>query len=73
MGFIKNVGSDGVPCKVSNDYVMSGEYEVDIAGIRWVVSSSCAIPKFLMTLFDFDSLRVDSSFIILCNLLIWNM
>lgn len=35
MGFVQNFDDKGNPQVVSNDYVMSGNYEVDIAGIRF--------------------------------------
>ncbi|KAK4872557.1 hypothetical protein RN001_014586 [Aquatica leii] len=34
LGFVQNL-IDGVPQKVTNDYVQSGYYEVDIAGIKY--------------------------------------
>lgn len=34
LGFVQNLDKDGVPHKVNNDYVLSGHYEIDIAGIR---------------------------------------
>lgn len=34
LGFIKNVDDDGVEHKVNNEYVLNGDYEVEIAGIR---------------------------------------
>ncbi|XP_046389566.1 pyruvate dehydrogenase phosphatase regulatory subunit, mitochondrial [Ischnura elegans] len=35
LGFIQNFDDNGIPQEVTNDYVMSGDYEVDIAGIRY--------------------------------------
>ncbi|XP_045462429.1 pyruvate dehydrogenase phosphatase regulatory subunit, mitochondrial isoform X1 [Harmonia axyridis] len=35
LGFIRNIGPNGELRKVTNDYVMSGEYEVDIAGMKF--------------------------------------
>ncbi|XP_065214392.1 pyruvate dehydrogenase phosphatase regulatory subunit, mitochondrial [Planococcus citri] len=35
LGFIQNLDSNKRPLMVSNDYVLSGTYEVDIAGVRY--------------------------------------
>ncbi|XP_046665146.1 pyruvate dehydrogenase phosphatase regulatory subunit, mitochondrial isoform X1 [Homalodisca vitripennis] len=35
LGFVQNLDAQGNPQVVTNDYVMSGQYEVDIAGIRY--------------------------------------
>lgn len=34
LGFVRNVSQKGVPQKVTNDFILSGDYEVEIAGIR---------------------------------------
>lgn len=34
LGFVENRDANGVPQRVNNDYVLSGHYEIDIAGIR---------------------------------------
>uniref|UniRef100_A0A1B6D3W9 Pyruvate dehydrogenase phosphatase regulatory subunit, mitochondrial n=1 Tax=Clastoptera arizonana TaxID=38151 RepID=A0A1B6D3W9_9HEMI len=35
LGFVKNLDSKGISQTVTNDYVLSGNYEVDIGGIRF--------------------------------------
>lgn len=35
LGFVKNLDSKGNQQIVSNDYVLSGNYEVDIGGVRF--------------------------------------
>lgn len=35
LGFVKNVDEKGVSHRVTNEWVLSGDYEVDIAGIRY--------------------------------------
>ncbi|XP_076649789.1 pyruvate dehydrogenase phosphatase regulatory subunit, mitochondrial [Halictus rubicundus] len=35
LGFIQNFDSQGQPQEVSNEYVLSGDYEVDVAGMRF--------------------------------------
>lgn len=35
LGFVQNLDKNGNMLPVSNEYVMSGEYEVEIAGIRY--------------------------------------
>lgn len=35
MGFVQNLDDKNNPLPVTNDYVTSGEYEVEIAGIRY--------------------------------------
>lgn len=34
LGFVKNLDEDSKMHAVTNDYILSGEYEVEIAGIR---------------------------------------
>lgn len=34
LGFVENLDENGVPQKVTNDYVLNGYYEVDIAGVK---------------------------------------
>lgn len=34
LGFIENFDEKGTRQRVTNDYVLNGDYEVDIAGIR---------------------------------------
>lgn len=36
LGFVENLNKDGVRQKINNEYVLSGHYEIDIAGIRYV-------------------------------------
>ncbi|XP_025836998.1 pyruvate dehydrogenase phosphatase regulatory subunit, mitochondrial-like [Agrilus planipennis] len=45
LGFIQNIDDDGVPQKVTNEYVLSGDYEVDIAGIRYKAKVNLHSPK----------------------------
>ncbi|KAJ8667644.1 hypothetical protein QAD02_009307 [Eretmocerus hayati] len=35
LGFVQNLDSKGVPQTVSNQFILSGDYEVDIAGIKY--------------------------------------
>nr|XP_033331918.1 pyruvate dehydrogenase phosphatase regulatory subunit, mitochondrial [Megalopta genalis]XP_033331919.1 pyruvate dehydrogenase phosphatase regulatory subunit, mitochondrial [Megalopta genalis] len=35
LGFIQNIDSQGRPQEVTNEYVLSGTYEVDVAGIKF--------------------------------------
>lgn len=35
LGFVQNLDNNGNTLPVSNEYVMSGEYEVEIGGIRY--------------------------------------
>ncbi|XP_066592001.1 pyruvate dehydrogenase phosphatase regulatory subunit, mitochondrial isoform X2 [Prorops nasuta] len=35
LGFIKNFDSKGQPQEVTNEYVLSGDYEVDVAGMKF--------------------------------------
>lgn len=35
LGFVQNLNGDGIPERVTNDYVLNGDYEVEIAGIRY--------------------------------------
>ncbi|KAI8431224.1 hypothetical protein MSG28_001261 [Choristoneura fumiferana] len=35
LGFVENLDENGVPQKISNEYVLGGHYEIDIAGIRY--------------------------------------
>ncbi|XP_011494502.1 PREDICTED: pyruvate dehydrogenase phosphatase regulatory subunit, mitochondrial isoform X2 [Ceratosolen solmsi marchali] len=35
LGFIQNLDSKGVPQRVTNQYILAGDYEVDVAGIRF--------------------------------------
>ncbi|XP_023244971.1 pyruvate dehydrogenase phosphatase regulatory subunit, mitochondrial [Copidosoma floridanum] len=35
LGFVQNLDSKGVPQTVTNQYILSGDYEVDIAGIKF--------------------------------------
>lgn len=34
LGFIQNIDEEGKTQPVKNEYVLSGDYEVDIAGIK---------------------------------------
>ncbi|XP_017791657.1 PREDICTED: pyruvate dehydrogenase phosphatase regulatory subunit, mitochondrial [Habropoda laboriosa] len=35
LGFVQNFDSQGRPQEVTNEYILSGDYEVDVAGIRY--------------------------------------
>lgn len=35
LGFVKNYDSNGKEQEVTNEYILSGDYEVDVAGIRF--------------------------------------
>lgn len=35
LGFVRKLDRDGKPQSVTNDYVLSGNYEVEVAGIRY--------------------------------------
>lgn len=37
LGFIQNLDDDGVAHPVTNEYVLTGHYEIDIAGIRYLL------------------------------------
>lgn len=37
LGFIKNIDNNGKYQRVTNEYVLSGDYEVEIAGIRYLI------------------------------------
>ncbi|XP_050361325.1 pyruvate dehydrogenase phosphatase regulatory subunit, mitochondrial isoform X1 [Nymphalis io] len=45
LGFVQNLDEDGVPQKVTNDYVLSGHYEIDIAGIRYAAKVNLHSPN----------------------------
>lgn len=36
LGFIKHINEDGQEERITNEYVLNGDYEVDIAGIRCI-------------------------------------
>ncbi|MCL4123272.1 UNVERIFIED_CONTAM: hypothetical protein GTU68_015012 [Idotea baltica] len=44
LGFIRNVNSSGVHETVTSEYVMDGEYEVDIAGIKFSAVANLRSP-----------------------------
>ncbi|CAL7940335.1 unnamed protein product [Xylocopa violacea] len=35
LGFVQNIDSQGCPQEVTNEYILSGDYEVDVAGIKY--------------------------------------
>ncbi|XP_076762368.1 pyruvate dehydrogenase phosphatase regulatory subunit, mitochondrial isoform X2 [Xylocopa sonorina] len=35
LGFVQNIDSQGYPQEVTNEYILSGDYEVDVAGIKY--------------------------------------
>lgn len=43
LGFVKNIAGDGTEQSVTNEYILSGDYEVEIAGIRLVCLLSLGI------------------------------
>lgn len=45
LGFVENPDSKGNRQRVTNDYVLSGEYEVDIAGIRYPAKVNVRSPN----------------------------
>ncbi|XP_074028153.1 pyruvate dehydrogenase phosphatase regulatory subunit, mitochondrial isoform X1 [Leptinotarsa decemlineata] len=44
LGFVENIDENGERQKVTNDYVTSGDYEVDIAGIRYHAKANIHSP-----------------------------
>lgn len=56
MGFIENYDERGEKQKVTNDYIHNGDYEVDIAGIRWVYYLTVkALNLILQSIFRFPA------------------
>ncbi|XP_063546967.1 pyruvate dehydrogenase phosphatase regulatory subunit, mitochondrial [Cydia strobilella] len=45
LGFVKNLDENGVAQRVTHDYVLSGHYEVDIAGIRYAAKVNLHSPN----------------------------
>ncbi|XP_028034780.1 pyruvate dehydrogenase phosphatase regulatory subunit, mitochondrial [Bombyx mandarina] len=45
LGFVEKRDKDGVTQKVDNDYVLSGHYEIDIAGIRYAAKVNLHSPN----------------------------
>lgn len=45
LGFIENLDSKGIPQKVTNDYILSGDYEVDIGGIKYPAKVNVRSPN----------------------------
>ncbi|XP_047524964.1 pyruvate dehydrogenase phosphatase regulatory subunit, mitochondrial isoform X2 [Pieris napi] len=45
LGFVQNLDKDGIPKKVTNDYILSGHYEIDIAGIRYAAKVNLHSPN----------------------------
>ncbi|XP_028166816.1 pyruvate dehydrogenase phosphatase regulatory subunit, mitochondrial isoform X4 [Ostrinia furnacalis] len=45
LGFVQNIDKDGVAQKVTNDYVLGGHYEIDIAGIRYAAKVNLHSPN----------------------------
>lgn len=34
LGFVENLDENGVPQRITDEFVLNGHYEIDIAGIR---------------------------------------
>lgn len=45
LGFVQNLDREGRQQVVTNDYVTSGQYEVDIAGVRYPAKVSLHSPN----------------------------
>lgn len=45
LGFVQNLDENGVAQRVTNDYVLGGHYEVDIAGIRYAAKVNLHSPN----------------------------
>lgn len=52
LGFVENI-EDGIAQKVTNDYILNGEYEVDIAGTRWDNILNFGIPFMYFIFYNF--------------------
>ncbi|KAF7265881.1 hypothetical protein GWI33_020628 [Rhynchophorus ferrugineus] len=44
LGFVENIDADGQKQKVSNDFITSGDFEVDIAGIKYHAKANLHSP-----------------------------
>lgn len=45
LGFVQNLDKDGVPQKITNEYVLNGLYEIDIGGLRYPAKVNVHSPK----------------------------
>ncbi|XP_051163188.1 pyruvate dehydrogenase phosphatase regulatory subunit, mitochondrial [Leptopilina boulardi] len=45
LGFVKNIDSNGNEQEVTNEYILSGDYEVDVAGIRFLAKCHLHSPN----------------------------
>ncbi|KAI5640955.1 aminomethyltransferase folate-binding domain-containing protein [Phthorimaea operculella] len=45
LGFVQNLDENGVPHRVTNDYILQGHYEIDIAGIRYAAKVNLHSPN----------------------------
>ncbi|KAJ2954097.1 hypothetical protein O0L34_g2314 [Tuta absoluta] len=45
LGFVQNLDEKGVPHRVTNEYVLQGHYEIDIAGIRYAAKVNLHSPN----------------------------
>ncbi|KAL0271652.1 UNVERIFIED_CONTAM: hypothetical protein PYX00_008677 [Menopon gallinae] len=48
LGFVKNVDENGIPQRVTNEWVLNGNYEVDIAGVRYTAKVNIHSPNLPM-------------------------
>ncbi|KOB76949.1 Uncharacterized protein OBRU01_04874 [Operophtera brumata] len=51
LGFVENLNEEGVPQKITNDFVLSGHYEIDIAGISYFETNITKIKIYLLCSF----------------------
>ncbi|XP_059055384.1 pyruvate dehydrogenase phosphatase regulatory subunit, mitochondrial isoform X4 [Achroia grisella] len=45
LGFVQNIDADGIAQPVTNDYLLSGHYEIDIGGIRYAAKVNLHSPN----------------------------
>ncbi|XP_026736491.1 pyruvate dehydrogenase phosphatase regulatory subunit, mitochondrial [Trichoplusia ni] len=45
LGFVENLDDEGVPQRITDDFVLNGHYEIDIAGIRYAAKLNLHSPN----------------------------